>query len=134
MTSAQQGLPLPQLEVSIYVTKCIIIEKLRSSKDGTIYLKKNSDNKPWAYICSKGFLVGLFSEGLIIGGNFVFSKWVGLVNKNGLKCKDNSLQCKQLKTATSNSPWANYQKDINLTSVQTVVGSNPICELRKFFF
>ena len=34
----------------------------------------NSDNKPWAYICSNGFFAGLilggnlFLEGLVIGG------------------------------------------------------------------
>ena len=34
--------------------------------------------KPWAYICSKGFLVGLFLMGLIIGRNFPFQNGLGL--------------------------------------------------------
>ena len=57
----------------------------------------NSDNKPWAYTCSKVlswwayFQASLFSEGLLIGGNFV-SKWVGLDNKNGSKHEYNSLK------------------------------------------
>ena len=44
----------------------------------------------WAYICSKGFLLGLFSGELIFGGayywkEFCVSKWVKLDNKNSLK-------------------------------------------------
>ena len=48
---------------------------------------QNSNNKPWAYICSKGFYGGLifggsiFMEGLIIGGNFVFQNGLDLTIK-----------------------------------------------------
>ena len=51
---------------------------------------------PWAYVCSKVlfcwayFRGSLFSEGLIIGGNFAF--------QNGLDVT--------IKTASTNSPWA----------------------------
>ena len=47
----------------------------------------NSDNEPWAYICSKGYFAGLifggnlFSEGLIIGRNFAFPNGLGLTIK-----------------------------------------------------
>ena len=57
----------------------------------------NSDNKPWAYICSKGFIDGLIFGGAqfrrgfkIIGGNFVLQNGFGLT----------------VKTVSSNSPWA----------------------------
>ena len=43
----------------------------------------NSDNKPWAYICSKGFFAGLIFGGayLIIGGNFAFQNGLDLAIK-----------------------------------------------------
>ena len=54
-------------------------------------------------------MLGLLSGELIFGGayywkEFCLSKWVGLDNKNCLKDEDNSP--KQLKTASTNSPWA----------------------------
>ena len=57
------------------------------------YLKEipqNSDNKPWAYICSKRFFDGLIFGGAYYWKEFCFSKWVGLDNK----------------TASTNSSWA----------------------------
>ena len=50
---------------------------------------------PWLIFVQKTFLVGLFSgslfsEGLIIGGNFAFPNGLGLT----------------IKTANSNCPWA----------------------------
>ena len=53
--------------------------------------------------------MGLFSGELIFGGAYYWkeicvSKWVGLDNKKRLKHYENSL--KQLKTASTNSPWA----------------------------
>ena len=36
--------------------------------------RKNSDNKPWAYICSKGFTAGLIFEELIFGGACYWKK------------------------------------------------------------
>ena len=44
-------------------------------------------NKPWAYVCSKG----LFSEGLIIGGNFVFQNRLGLTIKTAKNTKETAL-------------------------------------------
>ena len=44
----------------------------------SLIITEKSDNKPWAYICSKGFLLGLFSEGLVIGRNFAFQNGLGL--------------------------------------------------------
>ena len=63
---------------------------------------------PGPIFVQKAFLVCLFSGELIFGGayywkEFCVSKWVGLDNKNGLKHYENSL--KQLKTASTNSPW-----------------------------
>ena len=63
----------------------------------------------------KAFLVGLFLVGLIFGGayywkEFCILKWVGLDNKNSLKHYENSL--KQLKTASTNSPWAYIRKGL----------------------
>ena len=54
-------------------------------------------------------MLGLFSGQLIFGGayywkEFCVSKLLGLNNKNSLKDYENSL--KQLKTASTNSPWA----------------------------
>ena len=46
--------------------------------------------------------MALFSEGLIIGGNFAFQNGLGLTIKTAHK--DNSL--KQLKTGNPNRPWA----------------------------
>ena len=69
-----------------------------------------SDNKPWAYICSEGFFCwayfrgSLFSKGLIIGTNFAFQTGLGLTIKTAEQHYENSL--KQLKTASTNSPWA----------------------------
>ena len=78
-----------------------------------IYIyRKNS----WAYICSKGFLLSLFSGSLlsrlIIGGAYCWreicvSKWVGIDNKNSLNTKKN-----RLKKANSNSPWAYFRKGL----------------------
>ena len=53
--------------------------------------------------------MGLFSGELIFEGayywkEFCIPKWVGLDNKSCLKHYENSL--KQLKTASTNSPWA----------------------------
>ena len=50
----------------------------------------SSDNKPWDYICSNGFLLGLFSGELIFEGAYYWKefcdlKLVGLGNKNSLK-------------------------------------------------
>ena len=59
------------------------------------YILQNSDNKPWAYICSKGFFAGLISRELIIGGNFTFQ------NGSGWTIKIR----KQPKTANDKSPW-----------------------------
>ena len=55
----------------------------------------------WAY-----FRGSLFSQGVIIGGNFTFQNsqnGLDLTIKKGLKHEDNSLQL--LKTANLNSPW-----------------------------
>ena len=65
---------------------------------------QTSDNKPWAYICSKGLFAGLIFGGAFYWKEFCVSKWVGLDNKNSLKRYKNSL--KQLKTANTNSQWA----------------------------
>ena len=59
--------------------------------------------------------MGLFSGKLIFGGayfwkEFCFSKWVLFDNKNSLKHYENSL--KQLKTASTNSPWAFIQEGL----------------------
>ena len=43
-------------------------------------------------------------EGLIIGRNFAFQNGLGSPNKNSPKHYENSL--KQLKNASTNSPWA----------------------------
>ena len=58
-------------------------------------------------------MLGLFSGELIFGGGyywkeFCVTKWVALDNKNRLKLYENSL--KQLKTASTNSPWAYIRK------------------------
>ena len=45
----------------------------------------------------------LFSEGLIIGGNFAFQNGLEVTIKTAQKHEDNSL--KELKTASLNSPW-----------------------------
>ena len=60
-------------------------------------------------VVQKAALLGLFSGELIFRGayyckEFCVSKWVGLDNKNGPKHYEDSL--KQLKTVTTNSPWA----------------------------
>ena len=57
----------------------------------------------------KAFLLGSFSGELIFRGAYYWqelcvSRWVGLDNKNSLKHSENSL--KQLKTTSTNSPWA----------------------------
>ena len=65
---------------------------------------KNCDNKPWAYICLKGFFAGLIFGGACYWREFCVSKLVGLDNKNSSKDNKNSL--KQVKTANPNSPWA----------------------------
>ena len=54
-------------------------------------------------------MLGLFSGELIFEGAYYWkelcvSKWVGLDNKNSLNHYENSL--KQLKTDSTNSPWA----------------------------
>ena len=59
----------------------------------------------------------VFSGELIFGGayygkKFCVSKWVGLDNKNNLKHYENSL--KQLKTASTNSPWAYIREGLLL--------------------
>ena len=64
---------------------------------------------PGLILVQRAFWLGLFSGELIFGGayywkEFCISKWVRLVNKNGLKHYENSL--KQLKTSSTNSPWA----------------------------
>ena len=41
---------------------------------------------------------------------FFISKWVGLDNKNSVKHHENSI--KQLKTASTNSPWAYIQEGL----------------------
>ena len=72
--------------------------------------RKNCDNKPWAYICLKGFFAGLifvgayFRRDLLLEGILCFKIMVGLDNKNSSKDNKNSL--KQVKTANPNSPWA----------------------------
>ena len=55
-------------------------------------MKYNSDNKHWAYICSKGFFVGLIFGGASYWMEFCVSKWVGLDNINSLKHKGDSLK------------------------------------------
>ena len=53
---------------------------------------------PGLIFVQKAFLLGLFSEGAFYWKEFCVSKWVWLSgNKNSLK---------QLKTASTNSPWA----------------------------
>ena len=57
----------------------------------------------------KAFLLGLFSEELIVRGAYYWreicvSKCVGIYSKNSLKHKDDNL--KQLKTSNPNSAWA----------------------------
>ena len=47
-------------------------------------IPSNSDSKPWAYICSKGYFSGLIFEGAY-WKEFYVSKWVGHDNKNSLK-------------------------------------------------
>ena len=69
---------------------------------------------PGLIFVQKAFLLGLFLGELIFGGvyywkEFCISKWVGLDNKNSLKHKDN---LKQLKTASTNSPWAHIQEGL----------------------
>ena len=64
---------------------------------------------PGLIFVQKAFSLGLFSGELIFGGayywkEFCDSKWVGLDNKNSLKHHEDSL--KQLKTASTNRPWA----------------------------
>ena len=54
----------------------------------------------WAY----SILEELIFRGAYHWNNFCISKWVGVVNRNSSKHKDNSL--KQLKTANPNSLWA----------------------------
>ena len=70
------------------------------------------NNRPWAYICSKSFLLGFFWGELIFGRayywrEFCISKWDGLDNKNSWKHQNNSLRW--LKTSNHNSPWAYIQ-------------------------
>ena len=36
-----------------------------------MHIPLKSDSKPWAYICSKGCLLGLFSGELIFGGGLL---------------------------------------------------------------
>ena len=65
--------------------------------------------RPGLIFVQKAFLLVLFSGELIVGGayywkGFCVSKWVGLDNKNSLKHYQNSLE--QLRTASTNSPWA----------------------------
>ena len=63
-------------------------------------------------------LLGLFSRelifgGAIIGGNFAFQNVLGLTKKkkkNSVKHNENSL--KQLKTASTNSPWTYIQEGL----------------------
>ena len=64
---------------------------------------------PGLIFVQKAFLLGLFSGELIFRGGYYWKefcilKWVGPYNKNSLKEEDNSL--KQLKIASTNSPWA----------------------------
>ena len=54
--------------------------------------------------------MSLFLEGLVNRENFSGSKWVGLINKNGLNHEDNSL--KQL-TPSPNSPWVHIQEGLS---------------------
>ena len=70
---------------------------------------------PGLIFVQKAFLTGLFLGELIFGGayywkEFCISNWVGLDNKNSLKYYRNSL--KQLKTASTNIPWANIREDV----------------------
>ena len=63
---------------------------------------------PGLIFVQKAVLLGLFSEELIFGGSYYWkescvSEWVGLDNKNSLK---------QLKTASTNSPWAYIWKGL----------------------
>ena len=65
-------------------------------------------------------MTGLFLGELIFGGayywkEFCISNWVGLDNKNSLKYYRNSL--KQLKTASTNIPWANIWEDVLLEGI-----------------
>ena len=72
---------------------------------------------PGLIFVQKAFLLGLFSGELIFGGayywkEFCVTKWVGLGNKNSLKHYENGL--KQLKTASTNSPWAYFREGLFL--------------------
>ena len=55
-----------------------------------------SDNKPWAYICSKDYFAWLlfrgayFRRGLLLEGILHRLKWVGLDSKNSLRHYQNS--------------------------------------------
>ena len=55
----------------------------------TIKIPLNSDNKPWAFICLKGFFAGLVFEGayfleeLVLRRNFAFQNGLGLLVKTG---------------------------------------------------
>ena len=54
--------------------------------------RKNSDTKPWACICSKGFSAGVIFGGAYYWREFCVSKWVELGNKNSLKLTENNLK------------------------------------------
>ena len=85
-----------------------------------VVIPSNSDNKPWAYICSKSVFDALifggayFHWGLLLEGILRF-KCVGLDNKSSLKQYENSLN--NLKELTLRfhgliSGRAYYRKDI----------------------
>ena len=70
---------------------------------------------PGLIFVQKAVLLGLFSGELIFGGayywtEFCVSNWVGFDNKKSLKHYENSL--KQLKTASTKSPWDNIREGL----------------------
>ena len=67
---------------------CLFIYKGQELELNPDQIPSNSDNKPWAYVCSKGFFCwayfrgSLFSEGLVIRKNFAFQSGFGLSTKS----------------------------------------------------
>ena len=69
---------------------------------------------PGLIFVQKAVLLGLFAGELIFGGayywkEFCVSKWVGLGNKNSLNYEN---RLKQLKTASTKSPWAYISEEL----------------------
>ena len=82
-------------------------------------------------------MLGLFSGELIFGGayywkEFCVSKRVWLDNRNSLKHYENSL--KQLKTASTNSPWAYFREGLLLEGYLRLRFGGLIFGRAYFFF